>query len=93
MSGIAFFESWTGDGDKVFSAMITKKESDGTYRYVKPLINILMFFGADGINYNWEDNSWGNSDIVCDRNRRQAGTNQAARATRQVLRKSPQPRQ
>lgn len=64
MSGIAFFESWTGDGDKVFSAMITKKESDGTYRYVKPLINILMFFGADGINYNWEDNSWGNADIV-----------------------------
>ena len=64
MSGIAFFESWTGDGDKVFSAMITKKESDGSFRYVKPLINILMFFGADGINYNWEDNSWGNSDIV-----------------------------
>ena len=64
MSGIAFFESWTGDGDKVFSAMITKKESDGSFRYVKPLINILMFFGADGINYNWEDNSWGNADIV-----------------------------
>ena len=64
MSGIAFFESWTGDGDKVFSAMITRKNSDGTYKYVKPLINILMFFGADGINYNWEDNSWGNSDIV-----------------------------
>lgn len=64
MSGIAFFESWTGDGDKTFSAMITRKNSDGTYKYVKPLINILMFFGADGINYNWEDNSWGNSDIV-----------------------------
>ena len=64
MSGIAFFESWTGDGDKKFSAMITRKNSDGTYKYVKPLINILMFFGADGINYNWEDNSWGNSDIV-----------------------------
>ena len=64
MSGIAFFESWTGDGDKTFSAMITRKNSDGTYKYVKPLINILMFFGADGINYNWEDNSWSNSDIV-----------------------------
>lgn len=64
MSGIAFFESWTGDGDKTYSAMITKKESDGSFRYVKPLINILMFFGADGINYNWEDNSWGNADIV-----------------------------
>ena len=64
MSGIAFFESWTGDGDKTYSAMITRKNSDGTYKYVKPLINILMFFGSDGINYNWEDNSWGNSDIV-----------------------------
>ena len=64
MSGIAFFESWTGDGDKKFSAMITRKNSDGTYKYVKPLINILMFFGSDGINYNWEDNSWSNSDIV-----------------------------
>ncbi len=64
MSGIAFFESWTGDGDKTFSAMITRKNSDGTYKYVKPLINILMFFGSDGINYNWEDNSWSNSDIV-----------------------------
>ena len=64
MSGIAFFESWTGDGDKTFSAMITRKNSDGTYKYVKPLINILMFFGADGINYNWEDNSWSNNDIV-----------------------------
>ncbi len=64
MSGIAFFESWTGDGDKVFSAMITRKNSDGTYKYVKPLINILMVFGSDGINYHWEDNSWGNTDIV-----------------------------
>ena len=64
MSGIAFFESWTGDGDKTYSAMITRKNSDGTYKYVKPLINILMFFGSDGINYNWEDNSWANSDIV-----------------------------
>ena len=64
MSGIAFFESWTGDGDKKYSAMIVKKETDGTFRYVRPLINILMFFGSDGINYNWEDNSWSNSDIV-----------------------------
>ena len=64
MSGIAFFESWTGDGDKKYSAMIVKKEEDGSFRYVKPLINILMFFGSDGINYNWEDNSWSNADIV-----------------------------
>ncbi len=64
MSGIAFFESWTGDGDKTYSAMITQKDAQGQFLYVKPLINCLMFFGADGINYNWEDNSYGNSDIV-----------------------------
>ena len=64
MSGIAFFESWTGDGDKKFSAMIVRKNDDGSYKYVKPLINILMFFGSDGINYNWEDDSWSNDDIV-----------------------------
>lgn len=64
MSGIAFFESWTGDGDATYSALITQKNSDGSYKWVKPLINCLMFFGADGINYNWEDNSYTDSDIV-----------------------------
>ena len=63
-SGIAFFESWTGDGDKTYSAMITQKDADGNFIYVKPLIHCLMYFGADGINYNWEDNSYTNKDIV-----------------------------
>ena len=63
MSGIAFFESWTGDGDAGYSAMITQKVN-GEFKYVKPLINCLMFFGADGINYNWEDDSYSNADIV-----------------------------
>ena len=63
MSGIAFFESWTGDGDAGYSAMITQKVN-GEFKYVKPLINCLMYFGADGINYNWEDNSYSNADIV-----------------------------
>ena len=63
MSGIAFFESWTGDGDAGYSAMITQKVN-GEFMYVRPLINCLMFFGADGINYNWEDNSYSNADIV-----------------------------
>ena len=63
MSGIAFFESWTGDGDAGYSAMITQKVN-GEFKYVKPLINCLMYFGADGINYNWEDDSYGNSNIV-----------------------------
>ena len=63
-SGIAFFESWTGDGDATYSALITKKDANGNFKYVKPLINCLMYFGADGINYNWEDNSYTNKDIV-----------------------------
>lgn len=63
-SGIAFFESWTGDGDATYSAMITQKDASGNFKYVKPLINCLMFFGADGINYNWEDNSYTDADIV-----------------------------
>ena len=63
MSGIAFFESWTGDGDAGYSAMITQMVN-GEFKYVKPLINCLMFFGADGINYNWEDTSYQNSNIV-----------------------------
>ena len=65
MSGIKFFESWTaGSGDGAYSALVTKKDSNGNFIYVKPLINCLMYFGADGINYNWEDNSYANSDIV-----------------------------
>lgn len=63
-SGIAFFESWTGDGDKNYSAMITQKDANGNFIYVKPLIHCLMYFGADGINYNWEDNSYTDTDIV-----------------------------
>jgi len=64
MSGIAFFESWTpGSGDGAYSALITQKVN-GEFKYVRPLINCLMFFGADGINYNWEDNSYTNADIV-----------------------------
>lgn len=65
MSGIKFFESWTpGSGDGAYSALICKKDENNNFIYVKPLIHCLMFFGADGINYNWEDDSYGNADIV-----------------------------
>ena len=64
MSGIKFFESWTaGSGDGPWASLIKAKDANG-FKYVKPLIHILMYFGSDGINYNWEDSSWGNSDIV-----------------------------
>ena len=65
MSGIKFFESWTeGSGDANYTKLISEKNADGTYKYVKPLINCLMFFGSDGINYNWEDNSYSDEDVV-----------------------------
>ena len=39
-SGIKFFESWTaGSGDKAYSALISQKNPDGTYKYVEQLIN------------------------------------------------------
>ena len=63
MSGIKFFESW-GTGDGTWRNFCTAKNDDGTYKYVKPLINALMYFGSDGINYNWEDNGYSNADIV-----------------------------
>ena len=64
-TGIKFFESWTpGSGDAAYSKLITEKNADGSFKYVKPLISALMYFGADGINYNWEDNSYSNEDIV-----------------------------
>lgn len=64
MSGIKFFESWTGGGDAEYSNFITQKDANGKFKWVEPLINCLMYFGSDGINYNWEDNSFGNADIV-----------------------------
>ncbi len=64
-SGIQFFESWTpGSGDDKYSKLITIKNTDGTFKYAEPLINILMYLGLDGINYNWEDGSYSKEEIV-----------------------------
>lgn len=66
MSGIKFFDTTGGrtEGAASYEALISKKDADGNYKYVKPLINILMFFGSDGINYNWEDTGYGDNDVV-----------------------------
>ncbi len=65
MSGIKFFESWTaGSGDKAYTKLITEKNDDGTFKYTQALINCLMYFGADGINYNWEDASYSGADVT-----------------------------
>lgn len=64
-SGIKFFESWTsGSGDQAYSALISQKNQDGSYKYAEPLINVLMYLGLDGINYNWEDGSYTNADVI-----------------------------
>lgn len=63
MSGIKFFESW-GTGDGAWMNFCTAKNDDGTFKYVTPLINCLMYFGADGINYNWEDGGYADENII-----------------------------
>ena len=65
MSGIKFFESWTASAQPTgWQRIITTKESDGTFRYVKPLINCLRYFGSDGINYNWEASGYDDENVV-----------------------------
>ncbi|MBP8790263.1 MAG: hypothetical protein KBH01_02390 [Breznakibacter sp.] len=63
-SGIKFFESWTsGSGDANYTSLIATKEN-GRYKYAEAFINCLMYLGLDGINYNWEDNSYSNTDVI-----------------------------
>ncbi len=64
-SGIKFFESWTpGSHATGWIKLITTKNSDGTYKYVKPLVNALRYLGLDGINYNFEDAGYDANDVV-----------------------------
>ncbi|MCI6643952.1 MAG: endo-beta-N-acetylglucosaminidase, partial [Bacteroidales bacterium] len=52
-SGIKFFDHGTGSAAENFFSFIIEKEN-GKYKYIDPLLNILLYFGTDGINYNWE---------------------------------------
>ncbi len=63
LSGLEFFESWNS-GDAAWVEFCTKRNADGSFRYVKPLINALLYFGHDGINFNWEDDHYANVDVV-----------------------------
>ncbi len=56
-SGIKFFDTTGGrpDGATGWMNYISERETDGTFKYLEPMINCLMYFGFDGINYNWED--------------------------------------
>lgn len=63
-SGIKFFESWTpGSGDVNYTSLIATKV-DGKYKYAEAFINCLMYLGLDGVNYNWEDASYSQADVV-----------------------------
>ena len=68
-SGIKFFDTTgnpggVGAGD--WMNVLSEKDANGYggYKYVEPLINCLMYFGQDGINYNWEDAGYTNTDVV-----------------------------
>lgn len=63
MSGIKFFESW-GTTSGEWNRIISAKNPDGTFKYVKPMINCLMYFGSDGINYNWEDSGYSDPTTI-----------------------------
>ena len=66
MSGIKFFDTTggRGEGSGSYEDLVSRKDANGNFKYVKPLINILMFFGSDGINYNWEATGYDKADIV-----------------------------
>lgn len=66
MSGIMFFDTTggRGEGSDNWVDIVSEKNTDGTFAYVKPIINCLMYFGADGINYNWEASGYNNADVV-----------------------------
>ncbi len=65
-SGIKFFDTTGGRDGSADSwiDVISETNADGTYKYVEPMINCLMYFGFDGLNYNWEDSGYSDEDIV-----------------------------
>ena len=65
-SGIKFFDTTGGrpDGAGSWIQYCTDKDEKGNFKYVDAIINCLMYFGFDGINYNWEDAGYNKNDIV-----------------------------
>lgn len=65
-SGIKFFDTTGGrpDGAGSWIQYCTEKDENGNFKYVDAIINCLMYFGFDGINYNWEDAGYNKTDIV-----------------------------
>lgn len=66
MSGIVFFDTTGnegGEGSGRFESTFLQMK-DGKYLYTRPLIHILMYLGLDGINYNWEDRTYLQPNVV-----------------------------
>ena len=66
-SGIKFFESWTqGSGAGGWASLIQTFDDNepSGFKYVRPLINCLRYFGSDGINYNWEDQGYNDPTVI-----------------------------
>lgn len=65
-SGIKFFDTTGGrpEGAAGWMNFITDRNDDDSFKYLEPMINCLMYFGFDGINYNWEDSGYSDEDIV-----------------------------
>lgn len=65
MSGQMFFESiFGGADDGPWVTFISQKNEDGTYTYVEPMLNALMYFGHDGIVYNWEARRYSDENVI-----------------------------
>ena len=66
-SGIKFFESWTpGLTPEGWVSFLKTKDANGYdgYKYVRPLVNAMRYFGHDGLNYNFEAAGYADSDVV-----------------------------
>lgn len=64
MSGQMFFESnFGGADDRKWVELISQKEG-GEYKWVIPMINALMYFGHDGLVYNWEAGRFTDKEVI-----------------------------
>ena len=66
MSGIKFFDTTGGRGGHAtgWVDFIKTKNTDGTFKYTRPLIHLLQFLGMDGINYNFEADGYSDSEVI-----------------------------
>lgn len=67
LGGTIFADSYgTAANINEWINIATAKDEKGFngFKYVKPLVNMLYYFGMDGININWEFNEWRAEECV-----------------------------